>query len=202
MPKISGVFAQFDNLDQIPVESFIKWFSAVIQPIRFQNFVANRLLYPQTVPVTTEELKLDLTILREALKEKGYVQKELQKISIPVDFLDRFPDIAQLVLAFVDAYLLESRESGIWKIVTKDKNEQILGTFIIPTNARRNSSLQVGIENKIYDLKLGSLARIPCLKNHCRLFFKIKDGTLLGKDVGKADVFGGRLGIIVDGRLR
>ena len=92
MPKFSGLFDSFDNLEKINVENVASFLKNPPQLISLENYLANRILYPQTLPLTEENLEIDLAILREALKltisphestllgENPFFNKTLRKI--------------------------------------------------------------------------------------------------------------------------
>src|SRR5687768_2390810 len=71
MSKLSGIFDSFDNLDQIEIESLITWLKNPPSPVQLENYLANKILYPTSLPLTESDMKIDLAILREALKING-----------------------------------------------------------------------------------------------------------------------------------
>lgn len=86
MTKLVGFFESFDNLDLIPVEDIAQKLKIRSQLIELENFVANRILYPQAIPTTSIDMETDMVILDMALKiNKG---KKLSK-----DFITRFPGL-------------------------------------------------------------------------------------------------------------
>src|SRR5687767_12024497 len=108
MPKLSGLFDSFENLDQIEAENLLPWLKAPPNPVQLENYLANKILYPQTLPLSEVDMKIDLAILREALKINGpkigeksnamlgdnpFLNVALRKIIIPEKFLIFCPDI-------------------------------------------------------------------------------------------------------------
>lgn len=84
MAKLVGFFESFDNLDLIPVEEIAKKLKIRSQLIELENFLANRILYPQAVPTTSIDMETDEVILDMALK--------INKIKkLPQNFKTRFP---------------------------------------------------------------------------------------------------------------
>lgn len=84
MAKLVGFFESFDNLDLIPVEEIAKKLKIRSQLIELENFVANRILYPQAIPTTSIDMETDILILDIALKiNKGK--------KLPKNFKTRFP---------------------------------------------------------------------------------------------------------------
>ena len=64
MPIQAGLFDSFDNLDTISAESLIPWLKPVPELKRIENYLANKILYPQTIAQTEFEMQMDLAILR------------------------------------------------------------------------------------------------------------------------------------------
>jgi len=101
MPKLSGLFDSFDNLDQIDISSLSSWIKPTLVPDQLENYLANKILYPQTIPLTELDTKIDLAILREALKHnslksQNFLNLTLRKIIIPERFLSYIPDLTVL----------------------------------------------------------------------------------------------------------
>ena len=86
MAKLIGFFESFDNLDLIPVEEIAKKLKIRSQLIELENFVANRILYPQAIPTTSIDMETDIVILEEALKIN-------KRKKLPEDFKARFPGL-------------------------------------------------------------------------------------------------------------
>src|SRR3989344_7189671 len=118
--RTAGLFYRFDDLDQIKTEDVARWLSPVPQQTLLENYIANRILYPQAIPVLPSDMKLDLAILREALKLQKpvgmqvknqflggspFLNVTMRKIIIPASFLEFVPDLTSLVWAFVDGLL-------------------------------------------------------------------------------------------------
>src|SRR3989344_1785377 len=123
MPKVTGIFDVIDNLDELISEDVAKWIKNPPQPIGLQNYIANRILYPQAIAASLGDLEIDLAILREALKkDKSYFSIETRKIIIPDILVSRIPSLAKLVWVFIDAYLLnldEKTRPEIWTVVLR-----------------------------------------------------------------------------------
>lgn len=220
MSKPAGLFDSFDNLDQIDINLLTLWLKPSPQPIQLENYLANRILYPQTIPVTETDMKIDLAILREALRINGpqntvssngllgdnsFLNSTLRKILIPERFLQFIPNLINLTWAFVDALLLTRRKEDkfqdLWTIEVVGDIDEIVGSVIMPQFSSRNGEMEINISGKIYKIPSGGLMVVPCEKDRCEVAYKIKDGQVLGKAENALELCGGKLGIMVDGRV-
>lgn len=209
MPKVSGVFDVIDNLDDISAEDISKWIKNPPQFVILENYIANRILYPQAVAASLGDLEIDLAILREALKrDKSYFSLETRKIIIPNILVSRVPSLTKLVWVFIDAYLLnyqgdEKTRPEIWTVVMRhDDMDETLGTIIAP-HFKGNGAIEIKLEDskKSVVVKRGGLVVVPCLKSRCNINFKLSSGEILAQREGSVEVFGGKLGLVIEGRI-
>lgn len=213
MSKVIGIFDYFDNLDTIPFENISRWLKTPVNQIALENFLANRMIYPQTVPASSLDMEIDLAILREALRHGGikppltsdsFINTTARKILIPSIFVQAVPDLVQLVWVFIDAFLLGRHKTtlaeDLWTIVLAGPINETLGTVIIPDLVSKDSKLNITIEGQTINTKQGGLVVIPCIKNRCHLQFKVTEGRILGLEEGVAEVYGGKVGVILDTR--
>lgn len=202
MPKVSGIFEQFQDIDLVPTDAIASWLHPSPNLYSVENYIANLIFYSQTIPTTMEDIDIELALLRELLKKNPkFFDSKTNKISIPQEFTVRFPDITKLVWAFVDAY----RPKDVAKIVlTKKTYEVTLGTIVSPEfSSSNNGSFEFLINDgkqKSYEIKQGSLMIIPCLVTRCHINFKSSNAKILGKNDNLFEVLGGELGVVVDGR--
>lgn len=214
-----GLFDSFDNLDQIPAEAISSWLKPVPQPAYVANYLANKILYPKSFPVSKQDMQIDLAILREALKMNGpkrpqqvstllgdnsFLNITLRKILIPIRFLAFIPDLASLVMVFIDALLLNRTKEDwfqdIWTIVLTDTNDEIIGSVIMPQFENKDSLMVCQVFGKNYEIRPGNLAVLPCNKSRCEIGYKLNKGKILGKEENAVEVYGGKLGLVIDGR--
>lgn len=217
MAKLPGLFDGFDNLDQIKTEDIARWLKPQPDPIYIENYLAQRILYPQTVPMTQSDMKLDLAILREALrmltpKDKttpmlGYnpfINITLRKILIPSKFLEFMPDLPNLTWTFVDGLLLDRKKKDffedLWTVELVGDTNEVIGSIIQPEFKDHKGELQLAILGKTYMIRAGTLIVIPCPPKRCQVSFKFKQGKILGKQDLEVEVYGGKLGLMIDGR--
>ena len=204
MPKVTGVFGEFENFDRIPIEDIARWLSPIPNTLALYNFYANRIYYPQTVAISGEELKFDLAILTELLARdnKKFINKNNKKIIIPEHFLARFPDVFGLVSAFINGYLYGLPEPfGVWNVTEKgEKAEDRLASVVIPKFDNINGLFNFSLNNKKLKVQAGKFINVGCSQDKCKLIYQLSNGTLLGRNEGIVDVYGGLGGVFIDGR--
>lgn len=219
MPKFSGLFDSFDNLDQINPENVALWLKRAPQLIQLENYIANRILYPQSIPISAYDMEIDLAILREVLKltfsqiqkddtisgENPFLNPTLRKILIPRRFLNYVSDLTRLTWTFVDALPLPKKRdffADLWTIVLTDDADEIIGSLLLPEFKSPASHMELNVSGKIYQIKSGSLVVLPCPKERCEISYKFNQGKILGKSENSVEIFGGKLGVMIDGRTR
>ncbi|MBI2039741.1 hypothetical protein HYT18_01585 [Candidatus Microgenomates bacterium] len=222
MPKLSGLFDSFDNLDQIPIENIARWIKTPMQPHQMENYLANRILYPQTIAVSQLDMQIDLAILREAVRLNGpwggvikggnnllgdnpFLNITLRKLLIPAKFLKYCPDLITCVWVFVDALLLDRQKedwfADLWTVVLTDDLDEVVGSILLPQFDDSKAIMQLQVEGKTFKIKPGSLVVVPCPKNRCEIAFKLDRGKILGQKMSQLQIYGGRLGLVIDGRV-
>ncbi|GEM_PF-2023841 len=220
MANLSGLFDSFDNLDQISVENIALWLKSAPNLIQLENYLVNKILYPQTLPMSQSDMKIDLAILREALRVNGpkpqqrennsllggnpFLNITLRKILIPQRFLTFVPDLNTITWVFIDALLLNRRREDffwdLWTVVLTDDVDEIVGSILLPQFNKASGIMELNVSNKNYKIRPGSLTVIPCPKDRCEIAYKFIQGKILGKEENTVEIYGGRLGLMIDGR--
>ena len=218
MPKLSGLFDSFDNLDQIDINNLISWLRPAPTLIALENYLANKILYPQTLPITDYDMKLDLAILREALRlnapiletntqleSNPFLNITSRKMMIPERFLHFTRDLVSLVWAFVDGLLLSKQRKsdffeGFGTVVLTDDVDEIVGSIIIPKFGSIDDTMILNLLGRSIKIKAGSLTIVPCPRTRCEIAYKLSGGKLLGKKEAALEVYGGKLGLVIDWR--
>lgn len=214
----SGLFDSFDNLDQIATFDIARWLKTAPNETVLENYLANKILYPQTLPLTRADLELDLAILREALRQNAprnlkespflgdntFLNVTMRKILIPSNFLPFVPNLTTLIWAFVDAFLLERKKEDffedLWTIVLTGEIDETVGSVLLPQFSDRNGVLEVRLGNQFYKVRSGSLMVIPCPASRCQIAYKFNKGKMLGQEESAIEVYGGRVGLFIDAR--
>lgn len=199
MVKLPGLFDSFDNLDQISIEAVASWLKPQPQLLQLENYLANRILYSQTIPLTETDMQIDLAILREALKiGNPFLNTTLRKMLIPAKFLEYVPDLKSLVWAFIDALVLQD----IWTIVLTGDCDEIVGSVVLPQFESSSGKMGLSVMGKNYSILPGGLTVIPCPKERCGIAYSFLKGKILGKQSSTLEIYGGRLGLVIDGRRK
>lgn len=215
------MFDSFDNLDQIDINLASSWLKNPPSSIQLENYLANKILYPQTLPLTELEMKVDLAIVREAIRlaTSKIDQKEgsllgnnlflnitLRKIIIPEKFLPFTADLTTLAWVFVDALLLNKKRADyfedLWTVVVSDDVDQVVGSVLLPRFEDQRDTMILNVQGKSFKIRSGSLLFVPCQKDRCEISYKLTGGKLLGKQESALEVYGGKLGLLIDGRER
>lgn len=220
MPAAVGLFDSFDNLDQISSEAIASWLKPVPQLDRIENYLANKILYPQALSLTQQDMVMDLAILREALKLNGpklqtqkvnallgdnpFLNVTLRKILIPAKFLNFIPELSILTIVFIDALLLNrSKEDwfqDIWTIILTGDTDEIVGSVVLPQFEDVSGSMHCSLMDKSYEIRSGGIKVLPCPRERCEIGYKVQKGKILGKSESAIEIYGGKLGLVVDGR--
>ncbi len=202
MSKLSGIFENFSNLDELPLDKISDSLKSLPNEFMLENFLANRILYPQAVPVSLADLEIDLAILQMALKilpHKKFYDEQGKKIYIPENFLSRFPDIKKLSFCFTEG--LQPVDITQFLIVSPAYKKPI-GSFIPLKFEDKKGKVVLDIEGIKLTFGAGKLISVPCALLHCHIRFSAKGARLHGKSEGAFEAFGGRLGLLIDGRQK
>lgn len=215
-----GLFDRFDNLDAISAETIASWLKPVPLLVQLEDYLANRILYPQALPQTQFDMQIDLAILREVLKinsprsslsktnallgDSPFLNITLRKLLIPAEFLNFAPDLVGLTHAFIDALLLGRKKADwfedLWTIVLTDDTDEVAGSVILPQFDQGGGVMELVLSGQSYKIKQGSLTVIPCPKDRCEIAYKLQNGKVLGREENAVEVYGGKLGLMIDGR--
>lgn len=218
MPILPGLFDSFDNLDQLDLNLVLSWIKNRPTPIQLENYIANLILYPQALPLTPIEMEFNLAILREVLrinspKQEGegsllgnnpFLNLTLRKIMIPEKFLQFVPDLRQLTWVFIDGLLMNRKKGDffedLWTVVVIDDIDETVGSVILPRFDSNTDVLNINLLGHDYKIKAGSLSVVACPKDRCEISYKLVKGKLLGKQESALEIYGGKLGLMIDGR--
>lgn len=221
MPNSVGLFSRFENLDQIKVEDIARWLKPTPLVTVLEDYIANRILYPTTIPVLSIDTKKDLAILREVLRlyvptesnqnktefsgNSPFINISTRKIIIPESLLEFVPDLTSLVWAFIDGLLYNLLKKDwfedLWTLILSSKADKVIGSVLLPQFDNLNGFMEVKLEGKNYKIKAGNFTILPCPKYRCPIEYSLISGRLLGKSTSAIEIYGGEAGLVIDGRI-
>lgn len=188
MPALNLVFARFNCLSEISTERILHSLKAKIGIHYLQNFIANRLLYPQAMPATLLDFEIDRSILREVLRLQPALltegEKNSSKIVIPQEFIERFVGIKPIVLAWINAL----SPKGIMPIFIKDQSKlQMVGSIYSPEKLT-GEKINFFLNDKKYELHIGKVYLFPV---NSKITAQIENGETV-------ELRGGEFGIVLN----
>lgn len=193
MPRLTGVFEQLPNLDKISAFDLQDWLSTKVETHYLVNFLGNRIIYPQTIPLSQAELEIDLAILREGLKLSPNLiyNPQTAKFIIPAQFLERFP--REL---FFKAVIEALKPKGVNKIFVKG----LLKPRLIGSVIGFNDSEEISSDDLTADLEIDGLKSKLNLNTLTILKYEKSEGHI---KIGTKEfnIEGGDLGLIIDLRF-
>lgn len=198
MPKLSGVFANLSDIIRIRAEDVKDW-SKRREDVRIiDNEIGNRILYPTVVPVSEEDLSLNLAIIREVIElhPEKYFDKLANKILIPENFLSVVPDLSKLALTFIDAF----HPYGCTAIFLKNRlGAKNLGT-LLKANVLGDGIVGVWIHGEKQFIRTGTIKSLKVEESRVDIKFESEVAELFGRKEIAVEVVGGKVGLIVDAR--
>ena len=188
MPKLTGIFEQFRYLDQIPISDLTKWLPSKIEVHALENYIANKIIYPQTLPLNQLEMSIDLALLREAIKRQPEIvlSSDNQRLNLPSNYQYRFGSFDTLIKALIEA--LNPR--GVIQIfIESSLKPQLVGSLVVPNSVPKEEIVSVSVNGQVLGLKRGNIAILP-----------FKDPHLIVKIENSPEVLamGGNIGLVID----
>lgn len=201
MPKVNPLHEYFSTLEDVAVSDIQAWLGHQEDLTILENRIGNRMLYPQVIPQTINDLAFDFAIVRKVieLNQTKFYNKNLKRIDIPVEFTTHFPDMKKLVVAFIDGILPPGITTFWMKSVSFGPKN--LGTLIRPENLKVGDVVNIGIEGRQYQIKSDSFVVIPIPRSRADMTFTSPSASLIGKKILSIEVATGQLGLIVDTRI-
>lgn len=188
MPKLTGVFLQFKNLDQITISNVAARLKSSGDLTALENFFGNRILYPQTIPQSAYDMQVDLAILGEALRSTpGFVLGKNDSLLLTDEILKRFQPLPSL-LRIISQNVKIKPVTPIY--LKREPLTNLVGTIITPNiHKKPNDKVNIFVNGQNLLLKMGSFTILPFNDRHIKL--KIEDEPV-------QTVAGGELGLVFD----
>lgn len=188
MPKLSGPFTQFKNLDRINLGNVISKLKSHGDIHILENFFGNRIIYPQTVPVSATDMEIDLAIFGEALiHQPELILGRNNSIILTEDLIRRFLPLPNLIKTIINNLNLAPITNIYLK---KGALTVIAGSILLPKlSTEKGGKVDVVINGQSLKLVAGSFSILPFADRHLRISIN------KSPEIGAA---GGELGIVID----
>lgn len=201
MPVFLGLSGYFSKLEEDDSDNLQSWLCLKKDRTILENEIGNKILYPQVVPQTKEDVLFNNVFLRKIIELNigELYNKNLKRIDIPEVFLELVPDLQSLAGAFIDVI----KPEGITVFTFKSNcfGRKNLGSIIRPENLQPGCFITIGIGEKQYQIKIGSLIVIPVPESKTDITFTSITAKLMNKKILSAQIAGGKLGLIIDARI-
>ena len=195
MPQLNGVYLLFPEMDSIDFEEIAQQSVQKLNHHTIENHLANRLLYPQSVAMSKEELDLDFLILAAALKKHPEVcfNSKQNRIVIPTVAVGQLSPLTRLISVVLNS-LYSENVIEIW--LKDDAKQQLLGSSLPQQMLKKLNLLgdiTVRIQQEEKTLIQNQLNLIPVRDKQFKS--QINQSITVG-------AVGGSLGIFIDLRQR
>ena len=192
MTAISGIFANLPGLELIPPESIQRWLPTRYDAHVLENFLANRIIYPQTVALTKEDHSIDKAILQEYIvRNPSFFYNPLShRLIIPLDLINHLPPINEIIPLFCNILNI----AGNTQIFISEKNSlKLEGSITDPAVSPSEKMIEITLNGTKQTVPFGGVYHFSLDAEHIKL--KI-DGT------NEIMVSGGKLGVTIDLRKK
>lgn len=195
MPQLNGVYLLFPEMDSIDFEEIAQQSVQKLNHHTIENHLANRLLYPQSVAMSKEELDLDFLILAAALKKhpEVFFNSKQNRIVIPTVAVGQLSPLTRLISVVLNS-LYSENVIEIW--LKDDAKQQLLGSSLPQQMLKKLNLLgdiTVRIQQEEKTLIPNQLNLIPVRDKQVKI--QINQSVTVG-------AVGGSLGIFIDLRQR
>lgn len=195
MPQLNGVYLLFPEMDSIDFEEIAQQSVQKLNHHTIENHLANRLLYPQSVAISKEELDLDFLILAAALKKhpEVFFNSKQNRIVIPTVVVSQLSPLTRLISVILNN-LYSENVIELW--LKDDVKQQLLGSSLPQQMFQKFNlvgDITVRIQQEEKTLIPNQLNLIPVRDKQVKI--QINQSVTVG-------AVGGSLGIFIDLRQR
>ncbi len=198
-------FQDLPNLHTLDPKNILLHLSGKFNLGQIENYLANKVLYPQIVPITQTDLVIEIAILKEVVRldPTRFYNNQSHRIFVYPELLTLFPNPLHLVYLVLDVV----RPLAMTTVTLKGEISRDIGTYIKPQikNPKGVVNIELREKNvvtgKVFPLQIGSITPIPALFDKADITFSSNDATLFSSNKIDLEVAGGEIGIIVDTRL-
>lgn len=182
MPKFSGLFENFLDLDKIPVTDIVRWLKSTKDTSAVENAVANRILYPQTIPTTQIDLEIDFAVLKEVLirNPELLLDKKNNRIIIPENYEARFHPLTKLITLICETNKFPPQVINIYA----EKGSRLLGSVIAPVLPAGSDQVVLQIANHSKNLNRGKVYLLPLRNKQETIALNKQNLAVTGGEIG------------------
>lgn len=188
MPKLSGIFSQFNNLHQLKAEEISFSLKNKLDLHLVENFIGNKVLYPQTIPTTKQDLEIEFLVLQEALKNEPSTiyDPNQRKLILNQEFFSRFMPTEKLIATLIDGLGIKDVVKIYFQVGT---TVSLVGSIVPLQSFLKQGEFNVLINNQKVNLPLGDIKILAYTDHHNR--FKLNNQN-------EIVIPGGNLGLALD----
>jgi hypothetical protein len=192
MSALTGIFATLPGIENIPPDGIQRWLKTRLSEHAIENFLANRILYPETVPLTQEEKLIDQAILQEYIfrNPARFYNPLSHRLIIPSEMIARFQPLENVMVIFCSLL-------GITAItpvfIAEESTLTPEGSIIVPTVPITEQKTTLLIDGKPQTIENGKFYHFAVTNQRVKIKLGAENEIL---------VSGGKLGITVDLRQK
>jgi hypothetical protein len=192
MTALTGIFATLPGIENIPPEGVQKWVKNRLGDHAIENYVANRITYPQTIAISIEEKQIDQAIIQEYIARNPalFYNPLTHKLNIPQGITHYIQPVQDLMLILSSLLKL----SQITPVFISDGNSvKVAGSIIVPNPQTSEPKINVSFNGKMQTLEKGKFYHFPLADQHMKLKIGNENEIMIS---------GGTLGVSIDLRIR
>jgi hypothetical protein len=192
MTALTGIFATLPGIENIPPEGVQKWVKNRLGDHAIENYVANRITYPQTIAISPEEKQIDQAIIQEYIARNPalFYNPLTHKLNIPQGITHYIQPVQDLML-ILSSLLKLSQITPVF--ISDGSSVKVEGSIIVPNPPSSEPKINVSFNGKMQTLEKSRFYHFPIADQHIK--FKIgNENEIL--------ISGGTLGVSLDLRIR
>ena len=178
--QLPSVLSQFTNLEQIDPKLVAAQSKLAFNLSQIENYVANKQLFPHTIPISISEMNVELAILSQVVKLNSnfFYNNNLKKIIIPEEFDDYYKGRD----ALIKAVCLGLDLSGVSQIVIRQNtNTNLSGSVVVRKTPNKKVAVMISPNTYTQNVPATSLYTLnssPCSATIDGEVFSLQGGSL------------------------
>lgn len=192
MTVLTGLFAQLPGIENLSADEIIRWLNKSYDPKVIENYLGNRVIYPQSIALTNEEKLIDRAIIQEYIsKNPSFFYNPLShRILVPLELLHRIQPTTDLMIMLCSLLQIQGVAPIFIGEETSIKNEGAV-MAVEPLTAEKNISILINGKETV-------------VENNKIYHFSVEDQHIKVKVDGANEIMiqGGKLGLTIDLRKK